>query len=272
MRFRKSNRPSKFGFGFGSKYLLLALIPFASVTSAQELVNIRVSPSEVGLGEKVEIAVSLKHVDNFKVCGLNIDFGDGTDEYVRVEDARLNFTLTHVYKQPGSVAIKIEGKTRFQGISTSFSCRGDTKTAAVTVLPDDFAAKRAAAIAQKEAALKQAEIDKAAALAASNSAQKTRAEAELANKTAKNDKAAAEKLSKENAAKRAVAATQQKALTAPATLPPKPATPQSLPLPPALLTVPSAPPVAPKPATAQAPDPAPKPSTAAPKAKSSLDL
>lgn len=236
---------------------LLMLVHFGS--HAQELAHIKASPPEVGIGEKVEIAIDLKHIDNSQGCGLLVDFGDGSSTYIRVAAPSLSFVVPHTYKEAGSAVIKVNGETRFRGLKTSFACMGGAKITAVNVLPEDFAARRAAALAEKEAALKRAETDNRAAQAAAVEARRQRSAAELATQRARADKTAAEKLAQGSAAQRA-AAQRQAATTQPANSA-RVAQPSTTPAPrPAV--APGAPPAV----------PALKPKADQPKPKSSLDL
>jgi hypothetical protein len=185
--------------------LLLALLTNGAY--GQELTSLYVSHSEVGIGEQIEITLQLKPIPNSKqtVCNLVLDFGDGSSEQVRVTSPRLAFSVKHSYQRPGPTAIRAEGKTRFQGLQTAIGCFGDAKSVAVNVLPEDYAARRAAALGEKEAALKQAEADKRAADAAAAEAQLQRNAAQNAARRARTDRAAADKAAREGAAKRAAA-------------------------------------------------------------------
>lgn len=230
----------------GAGFLLVFLL---SAVHAQELTSVQVNRAEVSIGESVDLLVRLKMVDNSKqtVCNLVVDFGDGRTEQIRVTSPQLTFSIQHTYQQPGPAVIQVTGKTRFQGLQSAIGCFGANRTVAVNVLPEDFAARRAAAIAEKEAALKRAEADRREAELAAADAQRQRQEAQLAVQKARNEKATAKA-----ARDRAAAAAKREQVVAN----PKPAavTPGAAPIP--------------KPA----PDETPKPKNNQPKPKSSLDL
>lgn len=231
---------SSVSFGTAS---LLALV--LSTAQAQEVVNVGVSRAEVGIGETVEVMLRLKMIDNSKqtVCNLVIDYGDGSSEQVRVASPELTFSLKHAYQRAGPAVIQVSGKTRFQGLQSAIGCFGG-RTVAVNVLPEDYVARRAAVLAEKEAALRQAEADKRAADAAASDAQAHRNAAQDASRRARIDRTAADKTARESAAKRAAA--QREAQSMPA---PKPTSTSKTPV-----------------------EDAPKPKANQPKPKSSLDL
>jgi hypothetical protein len=218
---------------------------------AQELVALSVSRGEVGIGEPFQLQLQLQMMENSKqtVCNLVVDFGDGRLEQVRVTSPQLALAIQHAYQRPGPIVIKVGGKARFQGFNTALGCVGGVKTAAINVLPDDFAARRAAAVAAREAALRRAEGERRGAEAAAEDSRRRRAEAEVAARRAR-EKLAAEKLARDRAA--SANQTSRAQVSAAPTVVPAPAA------------------LAPG-ARAPVEDIA-KPKPAAPKAKSSLDL
>lgn len=237
----------------------LSLLLAMTGVSAQELTSVQVSRNEIGIGEGFELQLHLKKIDNSNqtICNLVVDFGDGRTEQVRVTAPRYVVELAHSYQRPGTAVIQVYGKTRFQGLQTAFGCFGDRKTVAVNVLPEDFAVRRAAALAEKEAALQRAEAEREAAKQAATEAQKQRSAAQQAAGQARAERATAERIAKDAARQRAAAQRDAKRQAA---LPAQTA-PQVVPAP----EVKSA---APPPASA-APD---KTRNAPPKAKSSIDL
>lgn len=235
--------------------LLLAL----TSVSAQELTSVQVSRNEIGIGEGFELQLHLKKIDNSNqtVCNLVVDFGDGRTEQVRITAPRYVVDLSHSYKRPGTAVIQVYGKTRFQGLQTAFGCFGDRQTVAVNVLPEDFAVRRAAALAEKEAALQRAEAEREAARLAATEAQKQRSAAQQAAEQARVERATAERIAKDAARQRAAVQRDAKKQASSASR----GAPQIVPAP----EVKSAAP----PPTAATPD---KTRTAPPRAKSSLDL
>ena len=213
-----------------------------SFVQSQELLGIKVEPQQVGVGETVSIGIDFKPYGNNTICGIEVNFGDGTSEYVRIEENKLPIRLSHTYAKAGTVVIQAEGKTRFQGIYTSFSCQGGSKSTAVVVRPDDYAAKLAAEQAAKQAALRQAEADRQAAEAAATTARVQREQAEQSANRAKSDRQAVDQSAQRAAQARAAAErkaqvdaraaalqAQPKAAPAPQAAPPAPVAPVTKP-------------------------------------------
>jgi hypothetical protein len=92
------------------------------------LLSIRATPREVGIGQPVLIEFDFKPLVNSGFCGLLVNFGDGTSEYVRVDQEKLPISLTRQYAAAGAVVIQADGKTQFQGLKTLFSCQGSKST------------------------------------------------------------------------------------------------------------------------------------------------
>ena len=216
--------------------LFSALIFTSEGALSQELLAIRATPREVGIGQPVVIEFDFKPQINNSFCGLLVNFGDGTTEYVRIEQEKLPISLTRQYAAAGPIVIQADGKTQFQGLRSLFSCQGSAKSVAITVLPDDYAAQRAAAQAAGKASLQRAEIDRRAADTAARSANAQRQAVEQSAKRAAAERQAADQQARKNEAQRAVAspappttaAPQQQAApiaapAAPAVTPPKPA-------------------------------------------------
>ena len=229
--------------------LLLQFKPAA----AQELTAIQVTPASAGVGEQVAIEFDFKLSpgDNpARVCGLLVDFGDGSTQHFRVDLTKLPFSVTRSYEQAGPISISASGKTQFQGLNTSFGCSGNSRSTALVVRTDDYAAKEAEAVAARKAALARAQNDRNAAQSeaakASNdraNAQNDRAAAQRAAQKAREDKLAADK----------AAADQRAASKPPAPAPAfvqpgaRPQSQQPAIAPPAPAPSPTGPAVAPKP-------------------------
>lgn len=189
-----------------------ALMAFApTALNAHELVRVRANPEVAEVGQVVQIGIEFRPRENLKVCGLNIDFGDGTSDYLRAQGSNPSGAVSHIYKQPGEVVIKVEGNSRMRGLNSIFACSGSGKAAAVKVLPSGYAERRAAAEAEeKQAALQRAQAETQAALqqaqaetrAAQAEAARQRSLAEQTTQRAAREKAAADKLGRENAAQR----------------------------------------------------------------------
>lgn len=191
---------------------LLGLAPVASF--AHELTRIAVVSGEAGVGDVVEIAVEFSPRHNVPECGISVDFGDGTADYIRAQGRNPSGSIRHVYRQAGMAVIKVEGKTRFRGLNSVFACTGGVKTTAVRVMPEGFAARRAAAQDARQAALQRAQAEVQAAKADAAEAQRQRDVAQETAQRALNDKAAAERRARANAIPAAAAAAAPAAPTA----------------------------------------------------------
>lgn len=224
-----------------------ALLLHTSQVNAQELTSMKVTPTSAGIGEQVVIEFDFKlspSENTARVCGLLVNFGDGSTQHFRVELTKLPLVINRTYTQAGPVSITADGKSQFQGLNSSFACSGSSRSAALIVRTDDYAAKEAEAVAARKAALARAQSDRNAAQSEAakassdrTNAQNDRVAAQRAAQKARDDKLAAER-----------AAVSQRAV-------PKPVVP-----PPALVQPAAAPQPAPvAPPTAQSAAPRPKP-------------
>ena len=238
--------------------LVFSSLVLAQASQAQELIGIKIEPSEVTAGKPVQIVVDLKasSVPN-GACGLLVNFGDGTSQQVRAENSSLPVRLTHTYSNTGAVTISAEGKIYARGLNSVLGCFGKNQTGAIAVRAEDPSEREAAELAAKNEAVKRATADRKAAEASAKTAANDRAATEAAAQKAKAERAAAEAAAKKAAIARAAA----EQVTAKPQLPPAPTPPVKR-----ADTTSAQPPAA---ATAT-PPPAVKP--APPKAKSSLDL
>lgn len=188
----------------------------STVVSAQEFSGARSAPVEVYLGKQSEIEVAFRTLqsangDGTWSCGLTVNFGDGRNEFHRVESSQVPLKLTHTYGAPGNYAVTLEGKLQFRGLSTVLPCTGDNVSLAIVVRPEDYALREAAERAAQQEALNRAAADREAAQRASNQARADREAAERSAQKAAVDRATAEK--RRAAASRAAAAARS---TAPA--------------------------------------------------------
>ena len=69
-----------------------------------------------------------------QICGLKIDWGDGSEEKVKVDGSRRQ--VTHQYENLGSYKIKVEGSSIFRGLQTVFSCQGKDFVKVVALQPE----------------------------------------------------------------------------------------------------------------------------------------
>lgn len=178
----------------GGAIFCACILPF--LACAQEVVGAKADPAEISVGSTSEIVVDFRSLQQASAespnpawrCGLNVNFGDGKSEFHRIDNKQAPFKLTHKYDVPGNYAVTFEGKTQFQGFNTVLSCSGQSRSVAVVVRPDDFAAREAAERAAKEDALKRAAADREAADRAAGRAKLDRQAAERAAQKASNDR------------------------------------------------------------------------------------
>lgn len=185
--------------------LFASLLPFNA--SAHDLVRIRAATAETEVGQTAQISILLRPKENMSICGLNIEYGDGTEQYVVVRGPNPSGSVQHIYRQAGTAVIKIEGKTRFQGLGTTFACGGNPQIASIRILPEGAAARRAAVEAEKQAAVQREQSEARAAVeraqaqtqAAQAEAQRQRMLAEQATQRANLERAKSERLARDNA-------------------------------------------------------------------------
>lgn len=109
--------------------LLLSFI--TPVQANQAGFQTRVQESWMVVGEKVSLTVTKADFGN--PCGVEIRFGDGQIQSLRIGDKSSEERVLHSYKQPGEYLIEVNGKTQFRGLNTAFACPGELKTVKVTV-------------------------------------------------------------------------------------------------------------------------------------------
>ncbi len=184
--------------------LLVGLSP--PNASANDLVRIRAATPETEVGQTTQITILLRPRENMPLCGLNIEYGDGTEEYVKVRGPNPSGSVQHIYRQAGTAVVKIEGKTRFQGLGTTFACGGSAQITSIKILPEGATARRAAAETEKQAAIQREQAEARAAVeraqaqtqAAQAEAQRQRTLAEQATQRANMERAKAERLARDN--------------------------------------------------------------------------
>lgn len=105
---------------------------------SQEISSLTLKADKVSIGEAVSIILGLKNgASTNAYCGLELNFGDGVIETIRVQQNAQNMTsidLAHTYTNPGRYTINVEGKFHFQGISSAIPCSGQSKQAIVNVI------------------------------------------------------------------------------------------------------------------------------------------
>lgn len=168
------------------------------VAMAQEIASFAAVPAEVSHGQLAEFAIDFRTAQSHNSsstapadwrCGLVVNFGDGKNEFHRIDVKQVPYKVTHKYDTPGNYAVTIEGKTQLQGLRLTLPCLGDNRSVALVVRPDDFAAREAAERSAREDALKRATADREAAERAADRAKRDRAAAERAAQKAASERA-----------------------------------------------------------------------------------
>lgn len=107
--------------------LLLAVFPFKYATS-QTLTKLSSDASKVLVGGEVSLQADLDpRPDGQPWCGLEVKFGDGNSQIVRVGENGLKdipVKLTHTYAEPGEYSVLAEGKSIFRGFKSAAPCSG----------------------------------------------------------------------------------------------------------------------------------------------------
>jgi hypothetical protein len=160
-----------------TKNTIFAATLFSSLwaipATGQEIDSLNVKKNRVSINNVVQIFINFKTVASNSYCGLVVNYGDGTDEMVKVEKkdgVNYSIELPHSYKSPGQFTIQVEGKYYFRGLFSAPACLGDTKKIVLNVFDEDaeklkaesaiklnIAATRTVELEQQAAALKQKE-------------------------------------------------------------------------------------------------------------------
>lgn len=175
------------------KLILLIAAIFSMPVFAQELIAIKVEPSDIAVHKPVEITMEFNQINDQGSCNVLVNFGDGKTEDVRIEAKKTAVKISHVYETVGNYPISADGKTKFRGFNTVFGCPGSNRSTAVVVREENYADKAAAAEEEKKAAYERAAAEAKAAKAEADKATKDRTAASAAAKKAAMEKDAAQK-------------------------------------------------------------------------------
>lgn len=160
-----------------TKNTIFAATLFASLwtipATGQEIDSLNVNKNRVSMNTVVQIFINFKTVATNSYCGLVVNYGDGTDETVKVEKkdgGNYSIELPHSYKSPGKFTIQAKGEYYFRGLFSAPACLGDAKKMVLDVFDEEaeklkvestlkssIAATRMADLEQQAAALKQKE-------------------------------------------------------------------------------------------------------------------
>lgn len=98
----------------------------ASASGGIGAVTIEPNPAQTGQPVKITIAAEGEAPSR---CGLAVEFGDGTEDKIKINgaDSKFPVTLTKTYAHPGTYVVKAEGKK----ITTHFHCTGQATASLV---------------------------------------------------------------------------------------------------------------------------------------------
>ncbi len=185
--------------------------------AAHELARLRAVPVEVEVGQSANVAIAFNPRPNINACGTQVNWGDGATEFVKAEGSNPSGTLQHVYRQSGNITVTVEGKTKFQGLFSTFACTGATLATSLRVVPEGTFSRRASAEQERQAAIQREQAEtraalqraEAATIAAQADAQRQRELAAQVNQRAQMERAQAAQMARAaaNRTAPAVAAT-----------------------------------------------------------------
>lgn len=100
-----------------------------SAAFAQTLVGVKVDKAQVTAGQPVQASVAFD-VANSVNCGIRFDWGDGTGEDIKVEDAqKIPLAMNHTYTKAGDYTIAVTPKK----VTSRLGCLGKAQKAMVKV-------------------------------------------------------------------------------------------------------------------------------------------
>lgn len=121
--------------------LALSLTANSALAENGGIGSVTVTPNPAQAGQAVTITIAAEG-EAPSLCGLAVEFGDGTGDKIKINgaDAKFPVTLTKTYAHPGTYVVKAEGKK----ITTHFRCAGE---ATATVVVKDAAKPVASTVA-----------------------------------------------------------------------------------------------------------------------------
>ena len=108
---------------------VLCLSLLCSAAFAQTLVSVKVDKPQVLAGQAVQASVAFD-VGNSVNCGIRFDWGDGTGEDIKVEDAqKIPLVMNHTYAKAGNYTVAVTPKK----VTSRLGCLGKAQSAVVKV-------------------------------------------------------------------------------------------------------------------------------------------
>ena len=121
---------------------VLCLSLLCSAAFAQTLAGVKVDKAQVMAGQPVQASVAFD-VANSVNCGIRFDWGDGTGEDIKVEDAqKIPLLISHTYAKAGDYNIAVTPKK----VTSRLGCLGKAQSAMVKVSAPAVAAVPAPAV------------------------------------------------------------------------------------------------------------------------------
>lgn len=122
---------------------VLCLGLLCSATFAQTLVSVKVDKPQVIAGQPVQASVAFD-VQNSVNCGIRFDWGDGSGEDIKVEDAqKIPLLMNHTYAKAGDYTVAVTPKK----VTSRLGCLGKAQSAMVKVSAPAAAVLPAPAVA-----------------------------------------------------------------------------------------------------------------------------
>ncbi|AJP49122.1 hypothetical protein PG1C_13150 [Rugosibacter aromaticivorans] len=124
--------------------LALSLTANLALAESGGIGSVTVEPNPAQAGQAVKITIAAEG-DAPSLCGLAVEFGDGTSDKIKINGSESKFpvTLTKTYAHPGTYVVKAEGKK----ITTHFRCAGEATATVVVQGAAKAVAPTAAAVA-----------------------------------------------------------------------------------------------------------------------------
>jgi hypothetical protein len=108
---------------------LLCLSVLCSAAMAQTLVSVKVDKPQVVAGQTVQASVAFD-VENSVNCGVRFDWGDGTGQDIKIEDAqKIPLVMSHTYAKAGDYTVAVTPKK----VTSRLGCLGKAQSAVVKV-------------------------------------------------------------------------------------------------------------------------------------------
>lgn len=110
-------------------FSVVCLSLLCSAAFAQTLVGVKVDKPQVLAGQAVQASVAFD-VGSSVNCGIRFDWGDGSGEDIKVEDAqKIPLVMSHTYAKAGDYTVAVTPKK----VTSRLGCLGKAQSAMVKV-------------------------------------------------------------------------------------------------------------------------------------------